>query len=756
MKFVGIDQLEDVDSWLSLTAQYIESYFNDASNVNDGVYDVMVELFMNEGNSTVFKTRQRLLRGTTLQLQVEKVINNRHPSRSSSSRRRGLQSNDAKSTVITYNQQSTYMTTNPQIYDGMYVASTPFMESADRDRYLAALGMLSPYYKDVTSIEPPILLSSSPSNTDNENLSSESPSSTTSSAPIGQEDLMENDVGTVAVDSSSNSNDNVTESPMLYVIVGATIVGVALLTSIMVYIVHHHRKQKQHRMNHEYMSTVGNGPASSRNSMREEVVVENEVTMDDLESRDDGDSDGDETRKAATAAFATATAVASTAGTSQRRKSLKRSRKSAKSYNNVRRVNDSSLTPIPENPLSPRSTVSASSTTTVVLNILAPPGKLGVIVDTPPQGGCAYVVEIRSSCPIREEIQLDDRIIAVDDKDVQRMSATSICKLLERKSRNAQRKITVLRRETNNNNNIHGIAGNSEHNGSSLHLPNSPMGRKDSNSDHAQASSLAESNTVQEELNVTREERIDIVAPPGRLGVVLLSPDPPETGPSYISSISEDSPLKGEIMMGDKIIAVDDEDVRDMSAMNLSQLLGSKSTNTARKIVVLRQIAANAAAVCGADRGENDRNSSSVSSSTTRVTIVAPAGKLGVVVASNPGSGLAYVSEIKDSCPIRDEIRVGDRILEVDGEDVSKMKAIHISSEYCHELNLILGADVAVYECLISSRVCFGLSVSPSLSFSVDWKQKQEFREADNSFTGWWTTFVKSEFEINYYCSCFR
>jgi C-terminal processing protease CtpA/Prc len=541
---------------------------------------------------------------------------------------------------------------------------------------------------------------------------------------------MENDVsgGTVAVD--SNSNTEVTEGPMLYVIVGATIVGVALLTSILVYIVHQHRKQKQHRMNHEYMSTVGNGPASSRNSMRE--VVENEVALEDLELRDDdGGVDGDGTRIAAAAAAMSGTAVASSSeGASQRRKSLKRSRTTAKSYNNGRRVNDSSLTPIPENPLSPHSSVSSSSPT-VVLNILAPPGKLGVIVDTPPQGGCAYVVEIRSSCPIREEIQLDDRIIAVDDKDVQRMSATSICKLLERKSRNAQRKITVLRRESNNNN-IHGIAGNNEHNGS-LHLPNSPMGRKDSNSDHAQASSLADSNTVQE-LNVTREIRIEIVAPPGRLGVVLLSPDPPETGPSYISSISVDSPLKGETLMGDKIIAVDDEDVRNMSAMNLSQLLGSKSTNPARKIVVLRQIAANAAAVCGADRGENDRSSSSASS-TTRVTIVAPAGKLGVVVASNPGSGLAYVSEIKDSCPIRDEIKVGDQILEVDGEDVSKMKAIHISSEYRHPSTILLRCYCCIRVSYIILVCVLDCHRRPSFSFSVDWKQKQKFREADNSFT---------------------
>ncbi|KAL7439048.1 hypothetical protein ACHAXH_004428 [Discostella pseudostelligera] len=67
---------------------------------------------------------------------------------------------------------------------------------------------------------------------------------------------------------------------------------------------------------------------------------------------------------------------------------------------------------------------------------------------------------------------------------------------------------------------------------------------------------------------------------------------------------------------------------------------------------------------------------------------------MGVVVASNPGSGLAYVSEIKDSCPIRDEIKVGDQILEVDGEDVSKMKAIHIS--------MLIGSKSKNFERLIT------------------------------------------------------
>ncbi len=70
------------------------------------------------------------------------------------------------------------------------------------------------------------------------------------------------------------------------------------------------------------------------------------------------------------------------------------------------------------------------------------------------------------------------------------------------------------------------------------------------------------------------------------------------------------------------------------------------------------------------------------SSSTRLVKIIAPAGGLGIVVKASPESGLSYVSRIKDNSPIKDQIRVGDLILEVDGEDVSKLRVIHVASKF--------------------------------------------------------------------------
>jgi C-terminal processing protease CtpA/Prc len=253
--------------------------------------------------------------------------------------------------------------------------------------------------------------------------------------------------------------------------------------------------------------------------------------------------------------------------------------------------------------------------------------------------------------------------------------------------------------------------------------------------------------------NGTGQTIIDVVAPPGKLGVVLLDPEPPEPpGPAFVCNISTDSPLADKVKSGDKILAVDDCDVGEMSAEDVSKLLGSKITNLSRKITLLREISSdggikrestdaaspatkpadNAVAIraeiitlCaalqfprstnemlssyegreyellknlrkmkkmksnqntagGQKNGEvlvNPENSETTVRTGTRIDIVAPPGKLGIVVDSPRDGGLPYVSHIKDYCPIREEIRLGDRLVRINDEDVTKLKGFHISSE---------------------------------------------------------------------------
>lgn len=61
-----------------------------------------------------------------------------------------------------------------------------------------------------------------------------------------------------------------------------------------------------------------------------------------------------------------------------------------------------------------------------------------------------------------------------------------------------------------------------------------------------------------------------------------------------------------------------------------------------------------------------------------RIDVVAPAGKLGMVI-DTPNGGIPVVHAIKDTSVLVDQVRVGDRLLSVDGEDCTGMTAMQVS-----------------------------------------------------------------------------
>ncbi len=90
-----------------------------------------------------------------------------------------------------------------------------------------------------------------------------------------------------------------------------------------------------------------------------------------------------------------------------------------------------------------------------------------------------------------------------------------------------------------------------------------------------------------------------------------------------------------------------------------------------------------------------EHTSQAAATSETQLDIIAPAGKLGVILDSPPDGGAAYVSQVKDDSPIRTEIHLGDKILAVDDDDVSERKAINVSSKF--DLDLLLLAFLHLY-----------------------------------------------------------
>ena len=88
--------------------------------------------------------------------------------------------------------------------------------------------------------------------------------------------------------------------------------------------------------------------------------------------------------------------------------------------------------------------------------IIAPKGKLGVVIDTPTINNnnnnnsngkttMPIVHAIKDTCPIRSQIRVGDKLLAVDDEDVTCMTAVEVSRLIGRKCEQKERKLTIVR-----------------------------------------------------------------------------------------------------------------------------------------------------------------------------------------------------------------------------------------------------------------------------------------------------------------------
>ena len=83
------------------------------------------------------------------------------------------------------------------------------------------------------------------------------------------------------------------------------------------------------------------------------------------------------------------------------------------------------------------------------------------------------------------------------------------------------------------------------------------------------------------------EKLIEIDAPAGMLGIVV---DSSQLGPPVIHAIKESSVLAEKLMVGDRIVYFDSVDTTELSSMQLTKLIGSKSENATRRFGVIRRV----------------------------------------------------------------------------------------------------------------------------------------------------------------------
>lgn len=80
------------------------------------------------------------------------------------------------------------------------------------------------------------------------------------------------------------------------------------------------------------------------------------------------------------------------------------------------------------------------------------------------------------------------------------------------------------------------------------------------------------------------EKRFEVQVPPGKLGMVI---DTPNGGVPVVHAIKPESVLANKVKVGDRLISVDGEDVTTMTAVQVSKLISIKS-NKQRVLVFVR------------------------------------------------------------------------------------------------------------------------------------------------------------------------
>ncbi len=83
-----------------------------------------------------------------------------------------------------------------------------------------------------------------------------------------------------------------------------------------------------------------------------------------------------------------------------------------------------------------------------------------------------------------------------------------------------------------------------------------------------------------------RELLLDVYAPAGKLGVIIGTPG---NGALMIHFIKEGSQMANKVRVGDPLVAMDDDDVRAMTAVNMSKLISTKANNPWRKFTIIGQ-----------------------------------------------------------------------------------------------------------------------------------------------------------------------
>lgn len=121
---------------------------------------------------------------------------------------------------------------------------------------------------------------------------------------------------------------------------------------------------------------------------------------------------------------------------------------------------------------------------------------------------------------------------------------------------------------------------NNNHN-HNQHHPH-PISRSNS-SDGSRGSSTFNTNSS----NAISQRRIQLIAPPGKLGIVLLPRSGPKKRGTYVSDVKTYSSLYGKLNKGDRIIKIDNVNVSRMSVEEFIAVFGDTSKSQSSRVLTV-------------------------------------------------------------------------------------------------------------------------------------------------------------------------
>ena len=75
---------------------------------------------------------------------------------------------------------------------------------------------------------------------------------------------------------------------------------------------------------------------------------------------------------------------------------------------------------------------------------------------------------------------------------------------------------------------------------------------------------------------LTRPTPVEIIAPPGKLGLLLANKSG-QNGPTHVSTVRSESVLAGKVHVGDRFVSIDGEDVTRMNSKEITAIMARKS-----------------------------------------------------------------------------------------------------------------------------------------------------------------------------------